>query len=730
MLDALARFVLRRRRFVLVATAVLVAAMAVLATGAFSVLKSGGFDNPASDSSRAAVVMDRDFGGQANLLLLLTPTDGRSLDSPQVAKEAGSITRGLTDRGDVTAVHSYWSDHSAGLRSKDAKSALITLHVDGDEKASKDTSTAIIDRYAKDHPAVDVQAGGELGAGHDLGKQTGIDLSLAEGIAIPLTMILLFFVFGSLLAASLPLIIGLIAMAGTFAELALLGRMTDVSIYAVNLTTALGLGLAIDYSLLMVSRFREEIQRGADVESAVRITMRTAGRTVLFSSATVAVALAAMVVFPLYFLRSFAYAGVGVVLIAMLAALIVLPALLATFGTKVAKGRRKRARNVGAGNVGAGNVGESNFWHRIATGVMRRPVAVAVAVVGLLLFLGTPFLHISFASPDDRVLPTSVNSRQVGDVLRADYRSSAASTIYAVVSGDSSRADIGRYADELRALPNVDAVSGPVDARGASSSYLAISGPTDTSSADSQQLVHDIRAVDAPGEGNVLVGGSTAKLVDSKQAIAAGLPWAIVWITLSTLVLLFLFTGSVVLPLKALLLNVLSLSAVLGAMVWIFQDGHFSGLLGFTPTPLDTSMPILLFCIAFGLSMDYEVFLLSRIKELHDQGADTRTAVAGGLSRTGRIVTTAAALLAITFFAFGTAQTSLLQLFGIGTGIAIVLDATLVRGLLVPAFMRLAGAANWWAPAPLRRLHARFGLSDAEDGDDLSPEPQLAATIR
>lgn len=723
MLDALARFVLRRRRFVLVATAALVAAMAVLATGAFSVLKSGGFDNPSSGSSRAAAVLDRDFGGQANLLLLLTPTDGRSLDSPQVAKEAGSITHGLAGRDDVTAVHSYWSDHSAGLRSKDAKSALITLHVDGDEKASKDTSAAIIDRYAQDHPAVEVQAGGELGVGHDMAKQTGIDLTLAESIAIPLTMILLFFVFGSLLAASLPLIIGLIAMAGTFAELALLGRMTDVSIYAVNLTTALGLGLAIDYSLLMVNRFREEVQHGADIESAVRTTMKTAGRTVLFSSATVAVALAAMVVFPLYFLRSFAYAGVGVVVIAMLAAVIVLPALLATFGAKVAKGRRKQSRNVG----------ESNFWHKTATGVMRRPVAVAVAVVGVLLFLGSPFLHISFGSPDDRVLPTSANSRQVGDVLRTEYNSNAASTIYAVINGDSSRTDVARYAAELRALPHVAKVSGPVESRGASSSYLAITGPVDASSAASQQLVRDIRAVDAPGDNEALVGGATAKLVDSKQAIASGLPWAIAWIALTTFVLLFLFTGSVVLPLKALLLNVLSLSAVLGAMVWIFQDGHLSGLLGFTATPLDTSMPILLFCIAFGLSMDYEVFLLSRIKELHDKGADTREAVAGGLARTGRIVTTAAALLAITFFAFGTAQTSLLQLFGIGTGIAIVLDATLIRGLLVPSFMRLAGDANWWAPAPLRRLHARFGLSDADDADDevdASKTSQLAATIR
>lgn len=716
MLDAVARFVLRRRRFVLVATAVLVAVMAVLATGAFSVLKSGGFDDPSSDSSRTAAIMDRDFGGQANLLLLLTPKGGHSLDSPDVVAQAGGITHGLSDRSDVSAVRSYWSDHAAGLRSKDATSALITMHVDGDDKASNEASTAIIDRYAKDHPAVEVQAGGELGVGHDMAEQTGIDLSLAESIAIPLTLILLFFVFGSLLAAALPLVIGLIAMAGTFAELALLGRMTDVSIYAVNLTTALGLGLAIDYSLLMVSRFREEIQRGADVESAVRITMRTAGRTVLFSSATVAVALAAMLVFPLYFLRSFAYAGVGVVLIAMLAAVIVLPALLATFGTKVAKGRRKQARNVG----------ESTFWHRVATGVMRRPVAVAVAVVGVLLFLGSPFLHISFASPDDRVLQTSSSSRQVGDALRADYDSSAASTIYAVIDGDSSRAQIAQYADELRTLPHVAAVSAPVDAAGTSSSYLAVTGPTDTSAADSQQLVHDIRAVDAPGDSKVLVGGPTAKLVDSKEAIAAGLPWAIAWIALTTFVLLFLFTGSVVLPLKALLLNVLSLSAVLGAMVWIFQDGHLSGLLGFTATPLDTSMPILLFCIAFGLSMDYEVFLLSRIKELHDQGADTREAVAGGLSRTGRIVTTAAALLAITFFAFGTAQTSLLQLFGIGTGIAIVLDATLIRGLLVPAFMRLAGDANWWAPAPLRRLHARFGLSEADDADDADQLPEEA----
>ncbi|GAA2568066.1 MMPL family transporter [Winogradskya consettensis] len=821
-------FFVRRGRLVLVMSAAALVVMAVLASGAFSALKSGGFDDPQSDSSRAAALLNRDFGGQTNLLLLVTPTNGAALDSPPVTALAHQITAGLAARGDVESISSYWDaqaaasgsedgqapasgsedgqaaapkgedgqaaalkgedgqaaaprgedgqaaaprgedgqaaapkgedgqaaapkgedgqaaalrggdgqataprggdgqatapkggdGQAAGLKGEDGRSALITMHVGGDEVASAAAAKAIVAAYATQDGPAEVRAGGQLGVGGDIGDQLARSLAIAEGIAVPVTLVLLILAFGSLMSALLPLVIGIIAVAGTFAELAVLGRLTDVSLYSVNLTTALGLGLAVDYSLLMVNRFREELRRGADVESAVATTVRTAGRTILFSSATVAVALAAMLLFPVYFLRSFAYAGIGVVVIAMVATLTTLPALLAVLGTRLAP---RRAAN-----------DESVFWRRVATAVMRRPVAIALPVMAALLFLGTPVLHIAFGTPDDRVLHSSVPSRQVGDVLRANY-AAATSTVDVLVTSTAPAASAGTaravpdasaagasagaasagtapdaFAKEVAALPGVAGVRAPRTANG--TAYLAVTART-----DDEALVRAIRSLPAPAGTTVLVGGAAAALIDGNDAIVGTLPWAALWIALTTLILLFLFTGSVVLPVKALVLNVLSLSAVFGVLVWIFQDGHLSGPLGFTAMPVNTAMIVLMFCIAFGLSMDYEVFLLARIKEAHDHGAGTVDAVATGLARTGRIVTTAAALLAITFFAFGTAQVSFIQLFGIGTGIAIVLDATIIRGLLVPAFMRVAGDLNWWAPAPLRRLHNRIGLSEKDE---------------
>ena len=707
----LATFTIRRRRLVLLVSGVVLLLMTALATAAFSALKSGGFDDPSSDSSRALSVVDGRFGGQTNLVLLLTPRDGQSLDSPAVAAVARTITTSLAQRGDVGSVRSFWLDHAPALRGADQRSGLITMHVDGDDVTSAQTATAIITAATRQSPAAEVRAGGQLGVGDDLVAGIGHSLALAEAIAVPLTLLLLVVAFGSLLSALLPLAIGVVAVAGTFAELAVLGRVTDVSIYAINLTTALGLGLAVDYSLLMVNRFREELRHGADVEAAVSTTVRTAGRTIVFSSATVAVALAALLLFPVYFLRSFAYAGIGVIVIAMLATLVTLSALLATLGTRLAGGRLQSRRT--------GD--ESPFWRRTATAVMRRPLAVALPVVAALLVLGIPFLHVTFGTPDDRVLHASATSRQVGDILRSQYGASASSPIEVVVEGSPTATRLADYVGRIADLAGVSSTRPPVTK--GDTAYVVVSGPSDANSPASQALVHDLRALPAPAGSRVLVGGSTATLVDNKDAIGGHLPWALLWIAVTTLVLLFLFTGSVVLPLKALALNAVSLTAVFGILGWIFQDGHLSGLLGFTPAPVNTAMIVLMFCIAFGLSMDYEVFLLARIKEAHDQGADTVEAVAAGLARTGRIVTTAAALLAITFFAFGTAQISFLQLFGIGTGIAIVLDATVIRGLLVPAFMRLAGDVNWWAPDPLRRLHRRIGL------DETAPAA-AAATVR
>src|SRR5918993_278700 len=521
--------------------------------------------------------------------------------------------------------------------------------------------------------------------------------------------------------------------------LRVLAEVTDVSIYALNLTTALGLGLAIDYSLFIVSRYREELRAGREPADALVVTMGTAGRTVLFSAATVAVSLLALLVFPLYFLRSFGYAGIAVVALAAIGALVVLPALLAVLGRRVDRFPLPLLRRRAAATAREPGTG---FWHRIATAVMRRPVPVALAVVAFLLLLGTPFLGARFGLPDDRVLPPSAEGRQVAEAVRANFATDESSALSVVAPGIGDPmahlAEIDGYAAALSRLDGVERVDaltgsyaggarlqGPLAAgdgaavppegrrfAAADGTWLSVVGSVEPYSAAGEDLVAAVRGLDAPLGAQVT--GPSAQLVDTKASLFGNLPAAGAIIAVVTFALLFLMTGSVVIPAKALVLNLLSLTAVYGAMVWVFQDGNLAGVLGFTPTgTIDTSMPVLLFCIAFGLSMDCEVFLLSRIKEEYDRTGDTVASVAAGLERTGRIVTTAAALLAIVFIAFATSQVSFLKLFGIGTALAILVDATLIRALLVPAFMRLAGQANWWAPAPLRRLHARVGLREA-----------------
>jgi RND superfamily putative drug exporter len=497
-----------------------------------------------------------------------------------------------------------------------------------------------------------------------------------------------------------------------------------VSVFSINLTTALGLGLAIDYALLTVYRFREELASGRDTHTAVVRTVETAGRTIMFSALTVAVALAALLVFPLYFLRSFAYAGVGVVLVAMIGAVVVLPALLTVLGPKVNSLRlpwvKKSPSSV------------SGFWARIAGFAGRRPVAAGVPVIVLLVLAAVPLLRVEFGTPDERVLTTASETRVVGDVLRESFPGDDSKALQVVTRGP---ADVTGYATRLSEVPGVESVTASTgtyaDGRTAGPGIPTMAAPSgeqrltvrttyDPHSTAGQDLVGAVRAV--PAGVDVAVGGPAAQLVDSKDAIGSRLPLAAGLIAISTFLLLFLFTGSVLQPIRALLFNVLGLSATLGIMVLIFQEGWLSSWLGFTPLPLDTSMLVLLFCIVFGLSMDYEVFVVSRIKEMHDQGATPRDAVVAGLSRTGRLITMAAVLLAVSLLAFGTSGVSFIQMFGIGSGLAILIDATLIRGVLLPVGMRVLGRAAWWAPPFLRRVHGRVGLR--EDAD--SPSPELA----
>ncbi len=725
MLRRLARFTVRRRRWVLAGSALFAVLAVVFGGSVVSALKSGGFTDRGSQSIRAEELQNRIFHtSDPNIVLLVTARQG-TVDDDAVKAQGIELTRQLSGQPGVSTAYSYWTLGSPPpLRSEDSRQALVLAIIRGADDQVHERAAAIVDRMSGTRGPVTVAVGGQGEVFREVGTQVEKDLRKAESITFPVVLLLLVLVFGSVVAAGLPLGIGALSVVGTLLILKIIASLTDVSIYALNLTTAMGIGLGIDYALFIVSRFREEMGNGRGTEDAVVRSVERAGRTVLFSALTVAVSLAALLVFPLYFLRSFAYAGIAVVALAALAAVIFLPAVLASLGPRVDKFVlwRHKPKPVGEG-----------FWHRLATFVMRRPIPVATVVIAILLILGAPFLGVKFGQPDDRVLPASAPARQVQDDIRTSFedRESTPLAVVAPDTGPAQSSDDARFAIALSRVPGVARVDGAtgsyVDGRlvlladpatsgrfvAPNATWYSVIPSVEPVSPAGEQLVHDIRAAPAPF--HVLVGGMSAELVDSKQAIFSRLPLALGIIAVVTFIVLFLMTGSVVLPLKALALNVLSLSATFGAMVFIFQDGHFSNVLNFTPTgTLDTSNPILMFCIAFGLSMDYEVFLLSRIKEEHDRTGDNVTSVAIGLERTGRIVTAAAALLAMVFIAFSTSQISFIKMFGIGLALAVIMDATLIRGLLVPAFMRLMGGANWWAPKLLRRLHDRLGFREGE----------------
>ncbi|MFF2128665.1 MMPL family transporter [Streptomyces olivochromogenes] len=739
MFERIAELAIRRARLVLIVAVVATALMGALGSGAFTKLLGGGFDDPASQSTRARDLIDKKFGGETNLVLLVRAGDGR-VDTPSAEQNGKALVASLKKEKTLANVVSYWDTRSAQLLSKDGREAMVLVHVKGDPTQQQKNATSLLDDYDGTYnKALTVRAGGVAAVGNDMSTQVVEDLELAELIAIPLTLILLLFVFGSVVAALLPLAIAVIAILGSFAELSLLADVTSVSNTATNLTTALGLGLGIDYGLLMISRFREQLATGASVEDAVRRTVHTAGRTVAFSASTVAAALAALLVFPQYFLRSFGFAGVGVVAIAAVSALFVMPPLLVILGHRVNKGQMPWAKTANATT-------RVSIWARLARTVMRRPALTALPVLAVLLVAASPLLGITFGTPDERVLPKDAESRQVSATLQKNFNGNDNAALQIVigqnVGQNVDKAPLDKYADQLSQLKGVVRVEtstgtyahGQKSAAGPGSANLSrpdgqrisvVSSLTPKSDA-AQSLVGDVRALTPPPGTHPLVGGIDAELVDAKHSISGQIPLAIGLVVLTTFVLLFLFTGSIVQPLRALALNAITLVATLGIMTWIFQDGHLSSLLGFTAQPMEMSMTVLMFCIVFGLSMDYEVFVTSRIKELHDQGEDTESAVTNGLGHTGRIVTAAACLLAVSFFAFGTAKLSFMQMFGLGSGLAILIDAVAIRGVLVPAAMRLLGDSAWYAPGFLRRFHGRFGLSESAPEPAAAPEPAVS----
>ncbi|HEX3540262.1 MAG TPA: MMPL family transporter [Acidimicrobiales bacterium] len=727
MLTRLGNTLVHRRWLVLLVALIAMAAAGAVGGGVASHLSSGGFQDPGAESTRANNVLLSQFHtAQPNLVLLVTARHGQSVDSPAIQARGLSLTAALQHEASIAQASSYWSlGDPLPLKSKDGTQALVLANVKGsDDQVSKEIKV-LAPKYNLSDGAITVRAGGQAQVFNQVGSQVQKDLEKAELYSFIPTAILLILIFASATAALLPIAIGAWSVVGTLMVLRVITAFTHVSIFSLNLTTALGLGLAIDYSLFIVSRYREEMNGGLAPPEALVRTMQTAGRTVVFSATTVAVSLAALLVFPLYFLKSFAYAGIAVTILAAIGAIVVLPAILAALGPRINRRRRQQKPATSA---------EHGFWHGLATTVMRRPVVTGGAVVLLLLILGSPFLRITFGQPDDRVLPAAATSRQVSDAIRTQFGSREASAVE-IVAPTADPTTIGPYAARLSAIAGVgrvDAATGsyiagqqvaPPNAASArfvvpgsaTGTWLSAVPTVEPQSPAGEALVKAARRTPAPF--STLVGGQSAQLVDSKASLWAKLPLAGGIIALVTFSVLFLMTGSVVVPVKALALNLLSLTATFGAMVWIFQEGHLATWLHFTPTgTIDTTTPILMFCIAFGLSMDYEVFLLSRIKEEHDRTGDNVASVALGLERTGRLVTAAAALLAVVFLAFATSEVTFIKLFGIGLTMAVLVDATLVRGVLVPAFMRLAGDANWWAPRPLAWLYDRIGLSESESG--------------
>ena len=717
-----------------------VAFAAIAGRGAADHLSSGGWVTPGAESTRAEATLDEHFpAARPNLLLMVRPRGGSaaSVDDPRIAAQARELSQHLASEKSVSGVISYWDTHLAGLRAKNGSEALITAQVRGSESQADKVLERIAPAYRGVHGDLDVSLGGAVAVRSEIQKTIKDDLLRAELIALPVTLVLLVAVFGSAVAALLPLGIGVIAILGTNAVLRGITSFTDVSIFAQNLTTALGLGLAVDYSLFVVRRFREELPAAGGPREAVAVTLRTAGRTVLFSALTVAVSLSAMLIFPQYFLRSFAYAGIAVVLLAAVAALTVLPAALTLLGHRVnALNLRRLVRRRAPRPDRESDAG----WARLAHLVMRGAPLFAIATTAGLVILGAPFLRVQFGSVDYRALPTSAEAHQVHQQIRDGFPASPSGGIEILVRGTPRPSAIASYAKEVSGLPGVVQVDSPAGefAAGAQSrvpgpgeaaqtagplSYITVQPTGEAVDSSSQDLVRQVRALHPPFKAEV--AGSSAQLVDTEDAIGSRLPLAGGMIALTTLVLIFLLTGSVLIPLQAVVLNALSLSAMFGAVVWVFQEGHLSGLLNFTATgSIETTEPVLMFCVAFGLSMDYGVFLLSRIKEQYDLTGDHRGSVAFGVRRTGGVITAAAAILAVVLVAIGSSRVANVKMIGLGIALAVVMDAMFVRVLLVPSVLRLTGEASWWAPGPLRRLQARFALRDgAEQGSGKLPAP-------
>jgi len=689
MFESLGRFIVKRRKGVLTLFLIGIIAAGGVGSLAFGKLDTGGYSDLGSESAEAATYLSEKFKVQEPVAILVIDSGNLDIADPEIASAAQALENRVSTVSGVSRTISYWSSGGVpSLKSNDSKAAYLFVYADvevNDFKTYGSIGAEIQEKFEGKKGLLTIYASGGGVITNSINSKIGKDLKLAESIAIPLTFVLLAFVFGALVASAMPLVIGISAILGSFLLIFIFSLFTNVSVFALNLVTGLGMGLGIDYALLMVNRFREELHHGRSVEDSVIETVATAGKTVFYSGLTVLVTLSSLLLFPLNFLKSFGMAGVSVVTIAVLGALIALPALLAIIGEKIDKGVVRKSGITPK---------EDGRWAHTARNVMKRPVIVSLGSLALLAILAAPVTNIAFAQIDSRVLPASHPSAIAGQVITDRFTSYEGSPIEVVFpDGVGKEAELQTYLNQVSRVEGIARIAAP-EVYGSDIRVQVIPSISSRTPA-AEELIRSIRALEKP-EG-ILIGGTAADFTDSQDGIARTLPWALGWVALSVLILIFIFTGSIILPIKAVLLNALSLLATLGAITWIFIDGHLKWLVGdFTVTgTLDTGSSILVAVVVFGLSMDYEIFLLSRIREEHLAGKSNIEAVATGLQRSARIITAAALLLAVVFGAFVTSGVTSIKMLGFGVALAVLLDATIVRALLVPALMRLFGERNW-----------------------------------
>jgi putative drug exporter of the RND superfamily len=696
MFEKLGNFVAKRRKGVFILFILGILVSGGLGSQAFSRFDSGGYSDPSSDSAKVAEYLEDTFDVRNPSLVMAVHTKGGSVNDPEVVTSAEELESQIRNDSNTDKVISYWSSgNSPFLKSKDGTSGLMFVYF----KTTDFTETDKLggqyqEKYDGAYKNLDVYVSGEAVFANAINGNIQEDLKVAEFISIPLTFLLLLLVFGALVASAMPLVIGVTAIIGTFFVMYLLTLFTDVSIFVLNLTTGLGLGLGIDYALLIVNRFREELAKGLSKESAIVNTMKTAGKTVFYSGLTIVVTLISLMFFPLNFLKSMGYAGASVVALAVFGALIPLPALLVMLGEKVNKGRVRR---------GALIQREDGRWAQVARFVMRKPITVVAASLAILFFFISPIGNAKFGQVDTDQLPATDRAYISSQFIAEQFPGEEGNPIEIIFpNGSSQTAEISAFTNQLSSVAGIARVGEPqVVGNAVRVEAVQLMKPRTPAS---EALVEEIRALPSPD--GMLVGGVAADYADTQGAIADTLPIVFGWVVLIVLLLLFAFTGSLILPIKAILLNFLSLAATIGVLWWVFGEGNLQSVVGdFIVTGIiDTNMMVLVAIVAFGLSMDYEVFLLSRIKEEHDAGRSNTESVAIGLQKSARIITAAAFILAIVFAAFVTSGVTAIKLLGFGVAFAILLDATLIRALLVPALMRLFGERNWWAPKALKRF--------------------------